>query len=142
MNLRMLRTWVGLVLGVSGALMFAASWQRWTRWCLSSTDDPLRGCAGREDNLYHFLPPAEPWEPVGSSAELALVSVGVATLRSGLSGEVVEPWLGGWVDLGVVVAAAGVGCSVLGGRSRVGARSLRGLLPVDTFGRAVLLRER
>jgi hypothetical protein len=133
MDLRVLRTWVGLVLGVSGAVMSAASWERWTRWCLSGADEPLRGCAGREDNLYHFLPPAESWEPVGSSAELgglsllvlalavpllpwamtgrrpgvysavalvvaelAVVSVGVATLRSGLSGEVVDPWLGGW----------------------------------------------
>ncbi len=133
MSLRWLRVWVGLVLGGAGALMFAASWQRWTRWCLSDTGVPLTGCAGREDPLYAFLPPAEPWVPVGSSAELGgasllvlalvvpllpwaltgrrpgafsavalvaaelgLVAVGVATLQSGLAGEVVEPWLGGW----------------------------------------------
>ena len=133
MSLRWLRVWVGLVLGAAGALMVAASWQRWTRWCLSDTGVPLTGCAGREDHLYDFLPPAEPWEPVGTSAELGgasllvlalvvpllpwaltgrrpgvlsavalvaavtgLVAVGMATLQSGLSGEVVDPWLGGW----------------------------------------------
>ena len=55
MNMRTLRVWVGLVLGGSGALMFAASWERRTRWCLSGSDEPLQGCDGREDNLYHLL---------------------------------------------------------------------------------------
>ena len=82
MRLRMLRVWVGLVLGGSGALMYAASWQRWTMWCLSGSGDPLRACAGREDHLYDFLPPVEPWEPVRSSAQLGGLSLLVVALTA------------------------------------------------------------
>ncbi len=132
MALRMLRVWAGVLLGGSGALMFAASWQRWAGVCTAGSGS-AEACEVREDHLYDFLPPMEPWEPTGSAAELAglsllvlalvlpllpwaltarkpgrystvaliasevaLVAVGLATLRSGLSGEVVAPLLGNW----------------------------------------------
>jgi hypothetical protein len=127
-----LRVWTGLGLGGSGALLCAASWQRWAGSCVGDSGSAA-ACDLREDHLYDFLPPMEPWEPAGSAAELgglsllvfavvlpllpwaltgrrpgrysavalvaselALVAVGVATLRSGLSGEVVAPALDGW----------------------------------------------
>ncbi|MET0789266.1 MAG: hypothetical protein ABWY33_08490 [Cellulomonas sp.] len=128
MALRVLRVVVGVLLGVSGALMCAASWQRWGGACpwVGGVDDTL--CALRQDHLYDFLAPTLPWEPVGAAAQLAgwsllvlalafgplpwallgrrpgIVSavallgavlatgaVGVATVRSGLTGGVVEP---------------------------------------------------
>lgn len=127
MHLRLLRLVVAVVLGASGALMWAASWQRWAGSCAGA-----EACGLRQDHLYDFLPPAAPWAPAGSAAllgglsllvlalafpllpwaltgrrpgpvsvvvlvasELALVAVGVATLRSGLAGAVVAPVLGG-----------------------------------------------
>ena len=129
---RMLRVLTGGLLGGSGALMFAASWERWAPACTGASGSSA-ACEVREDHLYDFLPPMEPWEPTGSAAELAglsllvlatalpllpwaltarrpgpysavaliaselaLVAVGLATLRSGLSGEVVSPPLGNW----------------------------------------------
>ncbi|WP_193605195.1 hypothetical protein [Nocardioides dongkuii] len=124
----MLRVGVGLLLGTSGALMFAASWQRWAGAC-SWGDGDSGPCSVRQDHLYDFVVPTGPWEPVGNAAELAgwsllvlalafvalpwaltgrrpgvfsatalvgvvlaTAAVGVATLRSGLSGDVVEPF--------------------------------------------------
>jgi hypothetical protein len=129
----MLRVFTGVLLGGSGALMFAASWQRWAGVCTGDGGTSAAECERREDHLYDFLPPAEHWEPIGRAAELAglsllvlslalpllpwalterrpgrysavaliaselaLVAVGLATLRSGLSGEVVMPPLGSW----------------------------------------------
>ena len=133
MALRMLRVLTGVLLSGSGALLFAASWQRWGGVCTGDSGTRAPACEVREDHLYDFLPPMEPWEPTGSAAELgglsllvlavalallpwaltarrpgrhssvaliaselALVAVAVATLRSGLSGEVVAPPLGNW----------------------------------------------
>ena len=133
MALRMLRVLTGVLLGGSGALLFAASWQRWAGVCTGDSGRSAEACVLREDHLYDFLPPLEPWEPTGSAAELAglsllvlalvlpllpwaltarrpgrysavtlitcelaLVAVGLATLRSGLSGDVVAPPLGNW----------------------------------------------
>lgn len=147
MPLRMLRVWVAAVLGASGALMIAASRQRWA--CSG-----VEACERRQDHLFDFLPPAEPWEQAGSAAllggvsllvlaialpllpwaltgrrpglvsaigllasEPALVAVAVATLRSGLSGAVVAPTLGAWS-----VAIWMVGPPVLLARFAVGAR--------------------
>ena len=133
MALRMLRLLTGVFLGGSGAFMIAASWQRWAGVCTGDSGASEVACELRQDHLYDFLPPLEPWEPTGSAAELAglsllvlalalpllpwaltagrpgrysvvaliasefaLVAVGLATLRSGLSGEVVAPPLGNW----------------------------------------------
>jgi hypothetical protein len=127
MALRVLRVAVGLLLGASGALMYAASWQRWGGACgWHQSEGAL--CNIRQDHLYDFVPPAAPWKPVGDAAQLggwsllvlaaafvvlpwaltgrrpgavsaavlvggvlALAVMGVATLRSGLSGSVVDP---------------------------------------------------
>jgi hypothetical protein len=133
MALRLLRILTGLLLAGSGALLIAASWQRWGGVCTGDSGRSAETCVLREDHLYDFLPPLEPWEPTGSAAELAgasllvlalvlpllpwalttrrpgrysavalvaselaLVAVGLATLRSGLSGEVVAAPLGSW----------------------------------------------
>lgn len=138
MQRRTLRTITGALLAGSGALMGAASWQRWAGVCGWGELDSA-GCLERQDHLYDVLSPAAPWEPVGVAAELAGASllvlaaalvllpwaltgrrpghvsalavagaavaataIGVATLRSGIAGEVVEP-IGGdvvfWVWL-------------------------------------------
>lgn len=134
--LRIVRAGVGLLLGVSGALMYAASRERWAELCPWGSGE-TRGCDLLEDHLYDFLPPTAPWEPLGHAAQLAgwslLVSalafvllpwaltgrrpgiysavalvaavlataaVGLATLRSGLAGNVVSP-IGGALSLWV-----------------------------------------
>jgi len=128
MALRILRVWVALTLMASGGLLYAASWQRWAGACPWGGDRESQGCYTRMDHLYDFLPPSEPWMPVGVAAqlagasmlvlavallplawaltgrrpgpgsavalfatELAVVAVGLAALRSGLSGDVVRP---------------------------------------------------
>ena len=129
MALGVLRVGVGALLGASGALMYAASWQRWAGACPWG-DVHGRLCSSRQDHLYDFVAPTAPWEPVGDAAQpagwsllvlalafvllpwaltgrrpgvfsaaalvcavLALGAVGVATLRSGLAGIVVDPIL-------------------------------------------------
>ena len=174
---RMLRVLTGGLLGGSGALMFAASWERWASECTGPTGS-AGACEVREDHLYDFLPPMEPWEPTGSAAELAglsllvlatalpllpwaltarrpgpysavaliaselaLVAVGLATLRSGLSGEVVSPPLGNWsVAVWLIVPPILVGRCGLG-RLRMGACC--GCRPgaVDADRRVLLLRD-
>ena len=125
-----------MLLVASGALMYAASWQRWAGAC-SWPDTEGALCTGRQDHLYDFVAPSAPWEPVGEAAQLAgasllvlalalvllpwaltgrrprvistvvlagavlaLAAVGVATLRSGLTGGVVQP---GFPDLTLYV---------------------------------------
>lgn len=125
--LKVLRIGAGVLLGASGAMMCAASWQRWAGACAwGETDGPL--CTSRQAHLYDFVTPTAPWEPVGDAAQLAgcsllllalafallpwaltgrrpgavsllavvcavlaLVAVGLATVRSGLVGSVVHP---------------------------------------------------
>jgi peptidoglycan/LPS O-acetylase OafA/YrhL len=132
MALRVLRVGVGSLLGLSGALMYAASWERWAGAC--PWGEPESGpCEVRQDHLYDFLAPSDPWQPVGDAAQLAgwsllvlalsfallpwaltgrrpgrfsavalvgavvaLVAVGVATLRSGITGAAVQPFLSDW----------------------------------------------
>jgi hypothetical protein len=128
MALRILRVWVAMTLVASGGLLYAASWQRWAGACPWGGDRESQECYARMDHLYDFLPPSEPWMPVGVAAqlagasllvlavallplawaltgrrpgpgsavallstELAVVAVGLAALRSGLSGDVVRP---------------------------------------------------
>ena len=75
MRLRMIRLWVAVVLAASGALMVAASWQRWAGSCSG-----VEACASRQDHLFDFLPPAEPWEQAGSAAQLGGMSLLVFAL--------------------------------------------------------------
>ena len=70
MTLRVLRVGVGVLLVASGALMYAASWQRWAGACAwGDVEGTL--CTLRQDHLYDFVAPSAPWEPVGDAAQLA-----------------------------------------------------------------------
>jgi hypothetical protein len=137
MKLRVARVAVGALLVLSGALMYAASWQRWGGAC-SWGQTEGGGCDAVQDHRYDFVAPGAPWEPVGNAAELAgtsllvlalalvllpwvltgrrpgflstaalvaavpaLGAVGVATLRSGLTSDVVRPFPS---DLALTVA--------------------------------------
>lgn len=80
MSLRLVRVWTALALVASGALMFVASWQRWAGPCPWGEDFDTFACTLRQDHLYDFLFPAEPWRPVGHAAELAGASLIVLAL--------------------------------------------------------------
>ena len=106
MALRGSRVGAGVLLGASGALMYAASWQRWAAVC------PWGGveagpCLSRQDDRYDFVPPGDPWEPVGDAAQLAGSSLLVLALAF-----VLLPWALTGRRPGVVSAAA-VGGAVL-----------------------------
>ena len=68
--MRALRVGVAMLLGVSGALMCAASWQRWAGVCAWGEVES-RLCEMRQDHSYDFIAPSAPWEPVGDAAQLA-----------------------------------------------------------------------
>lgn len=103
MALRVLRAGVGLLLGVSGALMYAASWERWAGPCPWGESESA-ACTVRQDHLYDFLPPVAPWEPVGDAAQLAGWSLVVLALAW-----VALPWALTGRRPGVVSAAGVVG---------------------------------
>lgn len=165
--LRIARVWSGLLLAVSGCLMYAASSQRWSGACAWGQDEGTL-CNRLQDHRYDIVLPGEPWEPVGVAAELAgcsllalglaflalapaltgrrphlvtvvasavvslsLVDVGLATLRSGISGVVVRPLSG---DLGVTgfLLALPVLLVVLAVQSRGWARAAAVLLFLAT----------
>ena len=106
MSLRVLRVGAGLLLGVSGALMYAASWQRWAGACAwADVEGAL--CTTRQDHLYDFVPPIAPWEPLGNAAQLAGWSLLVLALAF-----VLLPWALTGRRPGVVSAAALVGTVV------------------------------
>jgi hypothetical protein len=86
MALRILRVAVGALLGASGALMYAASWQRWSGACPWGDREGAL-CTIRQDHLYDFVAPAAPWQPVGDAAQLA----GWSLLVLGLA-FVLLPW--------------------------------------------------
>ena len=73
--LRILRVWVATTLMASGGLLYAASWQRWAGACPWRGDQETQKCETRMDHLYDFLPPLEPWMPVGVAAQLAGASL-------------------------------------------------------------------
>lgn len=116
MTLRVLRVVAGVLLGASGALMCAASWQRWAGACsFGDVDETL--CDRRQDHLYDFVPPMAPWEPVGDAAQLAGWSLLVLALAF-----VLLPWaltgrrpghVAAVALVGAVVAIAAVGVATL-----------------------------
>ena len=73
--LRIARVWVATMVMASGGLLYAASWQRWAGACPWSGDQATEACGTRMDHRYGFLPPWEPWTPVGMAAELAGASL-------------------------------------------------------------------
>ena len=117
MGLRILRVCVALTLMVSGALMYAASRQRWSGACPWGNDPDTRACDLRMDHLYDFLPPAEPWEPAGIAPELAgasllIFAVALAALPWALAGR--RPGSGTVLALVVcLLAVIDVGVAVL-----------------------------
>ncbi|GAA1478641.1 hypothetical protein GCM10009623_30870 [Nocardioides aestuarii] len=129
--MRAVRVCTGFVLVASGALMYAASWQRWSGACGWGQEEGAT-CGPLQDHRYDFVVPRAPWEPVGDAATLAglsllalalavvvlpaalagrrphlVVSVaavalglavadaGLATVRSGIAGQVMSTWGGG-----------------------------------------------
>jgi peptidoglycan/LPS O-acetylase OafA/YrhL len=116
MRLRVVRTLVGLLLVASGALMYAASWQRWAGACAWGQDDGGR-CAPLQDHRYDFVLPRAPWDPVGIAAELAgwsllVLAVTLVALPLALTGR--RPHLVSalaWV--GTALACADVGAATL-----------------------------
>lgn len=69
------RVLVATMVMASGGLLYAASWQRWGGACPWRGDQETEACETRMDHLYGFLPPWEPWMPVGLAAELAGTSL-------------------------------------------------------------------
>ena len=80
---RVVRVGAGGLLVVSGALMGAASWQRWAGACSWGEVESVL-CSRRQDHLYDFIAPTSPWEPVGHAAQLAGWSLLVLVLAFAL----------------------------------------------------------
>lgn len=152
MGVGILRVWVAVMLVASGALMWAASWQRWAGACPFNGDQETDACYRRMDHLYDFLPPSEPWMPVGNAAELAGLSLLV--LAAAL---VASPWAlaarrpGPWTALALfatLLAVVAVGLAAL--RSGLAGEVVRpaaadasvlvwGLVPPVLYGRLAVL---
>ena len=101
--MRWTRVVVGGLLVVSGALMYAASWQRWASACPFDGIRDTRACELRQDHLYEFVAPSDPWTPIGTSAQLAgwsllLLAAALLVLPLALTG--------GRVAVGWLLAAA------------------------------------
>lgn len=116
MGLRLLRLGVGLLLGAAGALMYAASWQRWAGACPWGDVDS-GPCSVRQDHLYDFLAPSAPWEPVGDAAQLGgwsmlVLAVACAVLPWALTGRRPDV-VSGAVLAAVVLASGAVGVATL-----------------------------
>lgn len=74
MGVALARAWAGVAFLASGALMYAAGWQRWAVACPWGRSDSS-GCTARQDHRFDFVPPWDPWEPIGTAAQLAGVSM-------------------------------------------------------------------
>jgi hypothetical protein len=116
MVLRVLRVGAGLLLVTSGALMYAASWQRWAGVCPWGDNDSAR-CSVRQDHRYDFLAPSAAWEPVGEAAQLAggsmlVLALAFALLPWALTGR--RPHVASAAALvGAVLALGDVGVATL-----------------------------
>ena len=116
MVLRFLTVGVGMLLGASGALMYAASWQRWAGACPWGDAESGR-CLDPQDHRYDFLAPSAPWEPVGNAAQLAgwsllVLALAFALLPWALTGR--RPGVFSAIALvGAVLALCAVGVATL-----------------------------
>lgn len=79
MGVAVARVWAAAALVASGALMYAASWQRWSAACPWGASES-RACTVRQDHLYDFILPTEPWQPIGTAAQLAGASLVLGAL--------------------------------------------------------------
>ncbi|MGN0063806.1 MAG: hypothetical protein ACI379_06155 [Nocardioides sp.] len=122
-----MRLVVGLLLGLSGSLMIAASAQRWAAPCPWGEPTSTPQCELRQDHRYDFLLPSDPWQPLGGAAQLAgwsLLVLAVAYL--------VLPWTLLRGGAGRLATAAGI--VLAAATTDVGAATLRSGLagsPVD-----------
>jgi hypothetical protein len=116
MMVRIVRVGAGLLLGASGALMYAASWQRWAADCPWGVVEG-GSCDVIQDHRYDFIAPSAPWEPVGDAAQLAgwsllVLALAFVLLPWALSGR--RPGVYSAVALvAAVVATAAVGVATL-----------------------------
>ena len=117
MVLRIVRVGAATTLMASGALLYAASWQRWAGACPWGVDQETRACETRMDHLYDFLPPLEPWMPAGAAAQLAgasllVLAVALLLLPWALTGR--KPGLASTLAaLATVLIVGGVGLAAL-----------------------------
>ncbi|WP_139173789.1 hypothetical protein [Geodermatophilus telluris] len=101
----------------SGGLLYAASWQRWAGACPWRGNQEIQRCETRMDHLYDFLPPQEPWTPVGPAAQLAgasllVLAIALLPLPWALTGR--RPELPSVVVLlATVLSVTGVGLAAL-----------------------------
>lgn len=114
--MRFLRVAVGLLLGACGALLYAASWQRWAGAC-SFNQTGGRRCDARQNDYANVYPVFDPWEPVGNAAQLAgysmlVLAVAFVLLPWALTGRRPGPITGVLLCVVVLVQAA-VGVSNL-----------------------------
>ena len=72
---RLLLVGVPALLGLAGLLLVAAARERWAAVCPFWGDYETGPCLARQDHGYDFLPPVEPWLPVGDAATLAGVAL-------------------------------------------------------------------
>ena len=76
MGVRVVRLVAALALMGSGALMYAASWQRWAEACLWwEVQGSTPFCWVVQDHKYDFVVPSDPWTPIGTAAEQAGLSL-------------------------------------------------------------------
>lgn len=119
MAVRVLRIAVGVLLGASGVLMYAASWQRWSGVCAWNQSGGPR-CSGRQDDMYEFLPVGAPWEPIvpiSNASQLAgwsllVLALAFVFLPWALIGRRPGPFIAA-VQLGVVLIQVEVGVATL-----------------------------
>lgn len=111
MTTRIVRALTAVLLLGAGALLHAASWQRWAEACpVLSPRDPA-ACDAVQSHLHDFLVVGEPWAPVGNAAELAgiallLVAAALLLVPWTLDGRASLPTAGGLGVLFVVSAIA------------------------------------
>ncbi|SEC98887.1 hypothetical protein SAMN04489844_3411 [Nocardioides exalbidus] len=109
MGIRPVRVVVGVLLVASGALMFAASRQRWASACPYGGSPDTPACEVRQDHRFDVVVPSDPWTPIGTSAQqagwslLVLASAMLLLPFALAAGRAAVGW-----GLGAVVAAGGI----------------------------------
>ena len=115
----------------SAALQLAASLQRWVVFRGEFPGDPL----SVEDNLYDYTYPADPWESIGTAAQLfgagiLIAAVGVVAMAIGVA---YAPRKGAYRGIRIVLEVV-IACGIAGWLTIFGLRALLSGLagsPVD-----------
>ncbi|OFE16319.1 hypothetical protein BA895_19270 [Humibacillus sp. DSM 29435] len=116
-----------VLLSGSGVLMIMASRERWWPACrLGDFDAP--DCLTLQDHRFDFLPPTEPWVPVGAAAQVGAGSMVLLSLAL-----LFLPWLLGGAQrpvvtllVGAVLVAPLLTLAVMTGRSGLSGRVVAG----------------